>query len=298
LVIITNTASLTSIPDNKPEQLRESVARPKISVLMPVYNNAPFLGDAVESILSQSFPDFEFVIIDDGSIDGSPEIAATYACKDSRIRLQRNAENMGIVFSLNRGLKECRGDYIIRMDSDDIALPERFKKQLALMEDNPELVVSGTALSYMDARGRDLGVVRRGKRGASLLAGNPLFHPTVIIRREALLRHAFSYREEYRYAEDYFLWLQLSRVGKLGSLDEVLLHYRISSGASRIRNLKKMLWATLRVKWAGVSCLGLRPKGMDILKFIAETALLLLPASLILRIYQEMTFGVKVKLQL
>jgi glycosyltransferase involved in cell wall biosynthesis len=263
---------------------------------MPVFNAARYLGAAVDSMLSQTFADFEFVIIDDGSTDGSYGILEEYAAKDLRIRLFRNETNRGIVFSLNRGLQECRGDYIARMDADDICLPDRLEKQLRIMEAYPGVVALGSALRYIDAKGRDLDVVRTTDLNQSFLAANPLFHPTVVMRRETLLRHGFMYREAYRYAEDYFLWLQLSKVGELKSSEEVLLQYRICSSASRVQNLKKMLWATLRVKVAGVAHLGIRPTVKDVGRFFIETILLLLPSSLVLVLYEKMTFRNKVQL--
>ena len=113
---------------------------PKVSILMPVYNSAEFLREAIESMLSQSFKDFEFLIVDDGSTDGSAGILAEYVEKDSRIRIIRNEKNQGIVYSLNRGLKECTGEYIARMDSDDIALKERLDKQIAVLDKNPDII--------------------------------------------------------------------------------------------------------------------------------------------------------------
>lgn len=264
---------------------------------MPVFNNVLYLKAAIESILSQTFIDFEFIIVDDGSTDGSSDILAEYVGRDPRIRLFRNEVNCGIVFSLNRGIKESHGKYIARMDSDDISLPQRFEKQLRIIEADPGTVVLGSALQYIDAKGRDLGIVRKASSGQSLLSVCPLLHPTVVMRREALLRHSYLYQETYRYSEDYFLWLQLSKVGKLRSCDEVLLHYRISKSATRIRHLKKMLWATLRVKLAGVVQLGIRPTIQDAGRFFAEAILLVLPASLVFWFYQKMTFGGKVQLK-
>ena len=267
------------------------IPAPRVSVVMPVYNCALFLSAALDSILKQSFQDFECIVIDDGSTDGSELILSDYAKKSPRITVLRNSVNMGIVHALNRGLKECRGEFIASMDADDIALPDRLEKQVRVMEAQPDIAVLGSAVRYIDAAGADLGIVRQGAAGRSPLFQNPLLHPTAIMRRDILLQHAIVYEEPYRYAEDYFLWLRMSRYGRLASLDEVLLLYRIYFEASRFRHTRVMLARTLRAKCAGVFKLGIRPQIADILRFAAECLLLLMPAGIIRRLYLKHTFG-------
>ena len=271
---------------------------PAASVLMPVYNNAPFLDEAVSSILGQSFADFELIIVDDGSDDGSAAILAAWAGRDCRIRVLSNEGNRGIVHSLNRGLAECRGAYVVRMDSDDIALPDRLARQIGTMDADPGIVVLGAAVTCIDAAGREIGMVRHSLADCPLLRQNTMIHPTVVIRREVLVRHGLSYLEKYRYAEDYFLWLQLSRFGRLAAIDDVVLRYRTSGTASRVRHLKAMLRATLRVKLAGAFTLGFLPSVADAGRFLLECALLLLPAALVLRLYLRLTFGKGTKVHL
>jgi glycosyltransferase involved in cell wall biosynthesis len=258
---------------------------------MPTFNSGPFLQESIESILNQSFEDFELIIIDDGSNDGSANLLEKYASKDRRIRIIGNARNMGIVFSLNRGLEECQGEYIVRMDADDISLKNRLERQIQVMESNPGIAALGAALSYIDATGNELGVIRRCTVNRSLLRQNPLLHPTVIIRRSYLIHNRLSYLERYRYAEDYFLWLQLSRVGTLEAIDDIVLKYRLSNQATRVRHLKGVLLATLRVKKDGVFTLGIKPTLPDVLKFFAECILLLMPTSVIFSLYLKKTFG-------
>ncbi len=276
----------------------ENMQKPKVSVLMPTYNIAEFLGKAIESILSQSFIDFEFIIVDDGSTDDSTRVLGEYAEKDPRIRIIRNEQNKGIVYSLNRGLKECRGEYVARMDADDIALRDRLEKQVVVMEADPQTVVLGAALSYMDKNGKELGVVRRCSLNKSLIAQNPLLHPTVVFRRAVLEQHGLCYLEKYRYAEDYFLWLQLSRLGKIDALDDIVLKYRLTDSATRMRHLKGVLRATLNVKKNGIFCLRIRPTIGDVLRFFLEGLLLFLPSSLVRYLYLRMIFGKNVKVTL
>jgi glycosyltransferase involved in cell wall biosynthesis len=264
---------------------------PKISVLMPTFNSGPFLQEAIESILNQSFEDFELIIVDDGSNDGSADLLEKYASKDRRIRIIGNARNMGIVFSLNRGLEECQGEYIVRMDADDISSKNRLERQIQVMESNPGIAALGAALSYIDASGNELGVIRRCTVNRSLIRQNPLLHPTVIIRKSYLMRHRLGYLERYRYAEDYFLWLQLSKVGTLEAIDDIVLKYRLSNQATRVRHLRSVLLATLRVKKDGVFTLGLKPSLPDVLRFFAECILLLMPASVIFFLYRKKLLG-------
>jgi glycosyltransferase involved in cell wall biosynthesis len=275
--------------------LAEGKQGPKISVLMPTFNNALFLPESIESILTQSIEDFELIIIDDGSDDSSADLLKGYAQKDRRIRVIRNEKNMGIVFSLNRGLKECRGEYIVRMDADDISLKNRLERQIEVMEADPGIAVLGGALSYIDASGNELGIIRRCTVNQSLIVQNPLLHPTVVIRKSYLTRYGFGYLEKYRYAEDYFLWLQFSRVGRLEAINDIVLKYRLSNQATRVRNLKSVLRATLKVKKDAVFTLGIKPSFSDVVKFFAEGILLCMPAPLILWFYLKKTFGKGVK---
>ena len=274
---------------------KEESQKPKVSVLMPTYNTGEFLGEAIESILSQSFEDFEFIIVDDGSTDDSYRILAEYAKKDERIRIIKNDQNKGIVYSLNRGLRECRGEYVARMDADDIALKDRLEKQITAMEADPYTVVLGAALSYIDKSGKELGIVRRCSLDKSLIAQNPLLHPTVVFSRAILEQHRVMYLKKYGYAEDYFLWLQLSRLGKLDAIDDIVLKYRLSNSATRMRHLKGVLLATLRVKKDGVFSLRIRPTMGDALRFFLEGLLLFLPSRLVRYLYLKMMLKRDVK---
>lgn len=258
---------------------------------MPAYNDASFVGEAIDSILAQTLTDFEFVIVNDGSTDSTGTIIAECAARDGRIRVLTNERNLGIVGALNRGLDACQGRYVARMDADDVALPERLAKQAARMDEAPDVVALGGSLEYIDSAGADLGARRTCAVDDSPLAANPLLHPTVMIRRDVLETHQLRYEERFHYAEDYFLWLRLSRFGRLDAIDEVVLKYRLSAGASRMRHLKAMLWATVRTKLAGIVRLGIRPKVSDVLRMAAEIVLLAVPAGIVRRLYLRRTFG-------
>lgn len=211
--------------------------QPAISVLLPVYNAEPFLAEAIESILRQSHSDFEFIIINDGSTDQSLEIASIYAAKDKRIILI-SRENKGLIRTLNEGLELAKGKYIARMDADDISHPERIQKQLYFMEKNPDIIVSGTALSILGDNNKvwvpPIGNVRIR---ANHIFASSIFHPTAIIRIASIREYNLKYDETKVDAEDYDLWVRASQYGKLGNISDVLLQYRRHEGAVGVKKI-------------------------------------------------------------
>jgi glycosyltransferase involved in cell wall biosynthesis len=264
---------------------------PRISVLVPVYNAGPYLQEMLASLQRQTYTDYEVVLVDDGSTDGSAEILDEAARADQRLRILRLPKNQGIVGALNHGLQACRGEFVARMDADDIALPDRLMQQVAHLEAHPDVAALSTGLAYIDAAGRSLARVRRPLPVDHLLRANPLLHPTVMLRRQILDAGGLRYRPEFALAEDYYLWMELSRHGRLASLDEVMVLYRLSPTALRSSRLKGMLRATLRAKWCGVVRLGLRPRLPDVFAFATEAVLLALPSALVWRLYLRLTFG-------
>lgn len=216
-------------------------SHPRVSVILAAYNGQKYLREAIDSILSQTFSDFEFILIDDGSTDQTLEIIQSYARKDGRIKVIVNAVNLGLMRSLNQGLALARGDYIARMDSDDISLPERFTEQLAYMDAHPEIGVSGT---WVELFGDIAGEIWKYPTGhdaicASMLFSNTLVHPSVMMRSETLQRHHLQYDPNMLYAEDYEFWSRVLFVTKLANLDRVLLKYRIHAQSEGVKNLEK-----------------------------------------------------------
>jgi len=203
--------------------------QPAVTVLMPVHNGERYLKEAVESILAQTFADFEFLVIDDGSTDRSRQIVESFG--DPRIVLVANAQNRGTVHVLNQGIALAKGRYIARMDSDDISLPERFERQVRFMEAHPKVGVSGTAMRLIKN-----GKLRNTRTHApsdqelkiQLLFSPCFFHPTVIIRAE--LAKAHPYPDNLVYTQDYNYWTHLASLTSFANLDEVLLHFREHEG--------------------------------------------------------------------
>ena len=231
---------------------------------MPTYNtDVSILKTAVDSILNQTFRDFEFIIIDDGSTDNSVEYLN--GIRDQRVKLIRNDTNLGITKSLNIGLRAAKGKYIARMDSDDIAFPERFEKQYAFMESHPDVFVCGAKVHYFRGesspvtqqvnQGKDNAVSIKGKflrlrentrikntkanyqiedmesyRVRMLFANPGPMHPTAFLNHEKLIKHHIEYDERLAYSQDYDLWMKICSIGQICILPDVLLHYRIHSG--------------------------------------------------------------------
>jgi len=203
---------------------------PLVSIVMPVYNAEKYLRTAIESILSQSYKHFEFLIIDDGSTDGSKQIIASFT--DPRIRFIENPANRGLIYTLNYGFGLAKGVYIARMDADDVSLSSRIEKQVTFMEAHPLTGVCGTGYVEINE-----GAVP-GKKvvfnadsdsiKAGLLFNSSLGHPTVMIRASLAADHKYS--EDFAYAEDYELWTRLMEVTSFANLEEILFHYRIHSG--------------------------------------------------------------------
>jgi glycosyltransferase involved in cell wall biosynthesis len=199
--------------------------KPKVSVLLPVYNAESYIGEAIESILNQSFKDFEFVIINDGSSDKSEEIILSY--KDERISYHKNPHNLKLVATLNKGLELVRGEYIARMDSDDISLPERFIKQVKFLDQNPEVGVCGSNVELFGEWNFITDVSNTSNDvDAELLLKNPIFHPTVMFRKSLIDKTGIRFNPAFEHLEDYYFWAELSKFTRLVNLEDILLRYR------------------------------------------------------------------------
>lgn len=209
---------------------------PLISVVMPVFNAQQDLREAINSILAQTFKDFELIVIDDGSSDDSVEIIL--AIDDPRIRLLRQPQNKGLVTSLNLGLLEAKGQFIARMDADDLSNPERFSLQIQLMQDG-NLDICGSHWAQIDAQGRQFAILEAPSSYAEVVATLattvPYAHGSVMMRRSFLDAHRLHYRKGY--GEDYDLWIRFFECGaKFGAVGEILyLHRQHSESITAIK---------------------------------------------------------------
>lgn len=204
---------------------------PTVSVLVPVFNSERYIHVAIQSILIQTFVDFELLAIDDGSSDSSLAILRKLEQTDSRLRVF-SRENRGVAPTRNELISVARGRYLAKMDSDDISRPQRFEKQVAYLDAHPECVAVGTGALFIDPEGMPLREFiyetthdEIDKAHLSGTSGSRICHPSVMMRREAVFRVG-NYREEYRFAEDMDLFLRLAEIGKLANLSDILIEYR------------------------------------------------------------------------
>lgn len=217
-----------------------------ITVILPFYNAESVIHTSINSILRQTYKDFKLLLINDGSTDSSQSIINRL--NDDRICCIKLRKNVGLVEALNLGLNESKSKYIIRMDSDDVAAPERFRKQLDFMEQNPDIGISGTACQTFGKRKRRLWNPLSDDKEikTQMLFKNPMIHPTIIMRSEVIRSNSLQYRIEN--AEDYGLWWDASQCTRLANISKVLLNYRVSKDSftnSRTHAQKKHALSTI-----------------------------------------------------
>ncbi len=234
---------------------------PTLSVLLPVFDGAAYVGSTIESVLSQSYSDLELLIVDDGSDDATPEIIENYARQDPRIRIFRH-ENRGVGFTLQRGLSESRGGYVALIGADDLALPGRFETQVSFLEANRDYVFVGGYLQIIDAHGRVMGLRRypvtdRQLRRMMLLY-NPFGAPAAMFRRDDALA-AGGFTSRFSTAEDYDFFLRLAKRGKLATVPEPLVSYRLHTNTVKATQTLRQLRDTLATKRAAYNEYGYRP---------------------------------------
>lgn len=209
---------------------------PMLSIVMPLYNAAPFVGEAIQSILNQSFKDFELIIIDDGSTDNSLKIAQSFS--DKRIRIIHNDRNRGIVYTRNRGLQEMKGRYFAPFDADDIAHPDKFSIQLEFMEKHPEFGLVGTWAHHIDPQGNKISSQYK-------LSGKPESIPVKMLFRAYFIQSAVVFRKEalpvegyttgFDIAEDYKIYFDIAKKYKTWNIPGYLIKYRIHPQSSTHR---------------------------------------------------------------
>jgi glycosyltransferase involved in cell wall biosynthesis len=215
---------------------------PEISIVMPVFNAANFLEATLRSILSQTFQDFELIIVDDGSTDKSREIVQSYS--DDRIKLLTNDHNLGIVASRNKGCAAMSGRYYAPFDADDLAHPEKFQKQFDFLEQNPHIAMTGCRVKKIDEQGRPVGKPWRLKAKpekipAIMLFRNYFVHSSLLIRRDAIPKG--FYKTGFDVVEDYMMCAQIAFNHRVFIYPEYLLNYRISQQSAMRKNSRRMI---------------------------------------------------------
>lgn len=229
--------------------MANNIGTPTVSIILPVFNAARYLERSVDSMLTQTFKDFELLLMDDGSTDDSLAILRRIAEADGRC-LVHTRENRGLVQTLNEGIARSRADILIRMDADDLSYPRRIELQVSYLENHPDCVAVGTEAMMIDPDGHHLckygvpsdhmGIDAKHMEGT----GGMILHPTVALRKAAVIAIG-CYRDLYKHAEDFDLFLRLAEIGRLANLPEVMVEYRQHmqsigySNASAQRNAKE-----------------------------------------------------------
>ena len=260
---------------------------PAISVILPAYNCEKFIGKAIQSVLQQTFIDFELIIINDGSTDKTEFAILEFA--DPRIVYQKNPENKGLIFSLNRGIELAQGKYIARMDADDICLPERFIKQKTFLDENQNITVVATTIDFINEQGEKKGswdldrkTITEQQIRKHMPYENCIAHPTVMMRSDVLKNLKYNWKQKN--IEDYDLWLRiLNRGMNIKKIDESLLLYRLHGDSVTSIYLKKknpfFTHAFMKMRFlfsesfsGHISWFGIRVKGGLFLDLIKGTA--------------------------
>ena len=216
----------------------DSIKSPGLSVIMCVYNGESFLKEAVESVLRQSYTSFEFIVVNDGSTDRSAGILDTF--DDPRIKRIDNRSNLGLIRSLNIGLDVAKGEFIARMDADDICAPDRFQKQLSFLKDNPDIGVCGSWVKIVGEEATYKFPLTNDEIMAALLEYNAMAHPSVLFRSKLLKESGLRYDSQFPGAEDYELWSRMIFLTRFANIPEPLLFYR-RHGQQVTQNKKKLV---------------------------------------------------------
>lgn len=243
---------------------------------MPVFNSDRWLADAIESIQAQSHPDFELIIVDDGSEDRTESIVAEAIRGDSRIRTTHQ-KHLGIASALNRGISLARAPIIVRMDGDDISAPDRLRTQLAFLDAHPDVAALGSWAHVIDETGRKVGERKPETEPAELhrflVKQNPFIHSSMMLRASAI-RNAGGYRPVLEGAEDYDLWLRLSEHARLANIPEFLLSYRAHSASVSAAAARKQLLSARLARLSAAARRASRPDFVEMLATPLELAAL------------------------
>lgn len=267
--------------------------KPIISVVMPVYNAGAFLAEAIESILNQSYKNFEFIIVDDASTDASGKILNRYARKDARIHVYRNQTNQGVSKTMRKALSHARGTFIARMDADDIANSHRLEKQIKYLRKNKETVAVGGQCILIDHKGRRVGEknfpLSFEDIQAYIFTFIPVQQPTLMIALNRLPKDIALYENGYNTAEEVELLFKLFSYGKVENMADVLLKYRLHTQNTSFANIKQTYLLTLLSRVKAVAYYGYRPTGLGIFNTFLQTLLMLfLPERMIFWLYKNM----------
>lgn len=273
---------------NPQNRMKNNSNNPLVSVIMSVYNAEKYVRLAIESILNQTYKKFEFIIVDDGSTDSTPDILKDFKKKGKRIILIQNNNNLGLTKSLNKALKSAQGKYVIRMDADDWAYPERFRLQVSLMEHHPDVVVSGSYIEVCDKNLKTKYIRKYHLDDANIrkhiFRYSPFAHPATIWQTEVLKKE--RYNERMTVSQDYELYFRIGTIGKFMNIDKPLLKLRMHSESISAKMSDIQLKNTVLIRLSAVLFLGYQMTRFDKLyNFLQEVFISLIPIKLRLYLF-------------
>lgn len=265
---------------------------PLISVVMPVYNAGDFLLESINSILRQTYRNIELVIVDDVSTDHSWEILQSFARKDKRIKLFRNRKNMGVSVTVKKAISKAKGQFLARMDADDIARSYRLKKQVNYLSSNQEVVAVGGQCQVIDIKGKIIGEkkfpIEFKDIYKSIFTFIPLQQPTLMINRSKLPKDFQYYQDGMNTAEEVELLFKLFQYGKVENLSEYLLQYRLHANNTSLKNLRLTFLLTLLSRVKAIFQYDYKPTFLGLISTLIQTGLVLLfPQNVTLWLYKK-----------
>lgn len=269
--------------------------KPVVSVIMPVRNGEKFVAEAIDSILNQTYQDFEMFIINDDSTDGTKAIIEAYQNRfPDKIKLINLKNRHGAFGSANLAMKKISGEFIAPMDSDDVSHPERFEKEVGLLLSNPEVIVVGSWARVIDSKSRVIGEkvfeTDHNEIYASFFNVHPIVHPSCMIRRSMLPQKNRLYQDKFGVNDDYFTLFTLLGLGKFANIPEYLLNYRVHLENSSLQRLKSKFFNTVKIRFTIIRHFGYKPSLASILEFIMQMLVITLIPEVV---FQKLYFYVK-----
>lgn len=271
--------------------------KPLISVILPVYNADQYLSQAIESIINQTYINWELIIVDDHSTDGSNKIALTYSKKDKRIHVINAKRHKGVGAISNLGITRAKGKYIARMDADDISLPDRFAKQVAYLENHPEVIILGGQCQLIDTKNKVTGYklfpTDPEKLDEMMFYYYPIQQPTFMVRNSALPKDFVWYEEKVESAEEHELLFKLRQYGKVANLPDTTLKYRMHEKNISKQHPKRDFFHIFSVRMNAIKKYGYRPSFTGLIKNFGQLLIIsvlpekyIFPAYSVLRKFQ------------
>jgi glycosyltransferase involved in cell wall biosynthesis len=273
--------------------MKTKINLPLVSVVITIYNEEQFITSALQSILDQTYSNLEIIVVDDASTDTTPSIIESFAKIDTRIRPYYRKKNTGVCHCSNFAFTKVQGDYIVRMDADDVSMPDRIEKQVLFMESHSDVVICGTQSRLINEYGKHIGTlsypIDHNKIYIALFMVNPILHPSCIYRTEVVRKHSIQYDSNYPVGNDLILLFDFLKYGKLANLPEELLLYRMVSDSITHKDPKQSFWETVKVRHRAVKQKAYTPSPLGVATHIVEMIIVgLIPSYVLIPLYYRL----------